>query len=101
MKKPRKNKDFSRGAVWVPETYRYQAEIRYPDGSRKRRRYRRQREAQRWWASETAKIENGTWDEKAPRNITLGKAFDDYRQYSQTHHRSYRSYVEPVLRFWE
>lgn len=101
MKITRKNKDFTRGAVWVPETDRYQAEIRYPDGSRQRRRFRREREAQRWWASETAKIENGTWNETAPKNITLGKAFDDYREYSKTHHRSYKTYVEPVLRFWE
>jgi hypothetical protein len=40
-------KNFSNGPVWAPERGRYFVEMRYPDGSRKKKRFRRQREAQR------------------------------------------------------
>ena len=101
MKQERKYKDFSTGAVWVPNARRYHVEIRFPDGTRRRRRFRREREAQRWWASEIAKIEAGTWNESAPKNVTLGKAFDEYREFSRVHHRSHRTYIETNLRYWE
>jgi hypothetical protein len=42
-------KDFANGAIWDPEHERYLVEVRLPDGSRKKKRFRRQREAQRWW----------------------------------------------------
>ena len=72
MDEERRNRDFSKGPVWDPTTNRWFVEIRYPDGSRFRKRFRREREALRVWAAEQSKIENGTWDERAPRNVTLG-----------------------------
>lgn len=60
-KTERKTRDFSRGPLFDPETGRYLVEVRYPDHSRKKRRFRREREARRWWSSEMARIENGTW----------------------------------------
>jgi hypothetical protein len=87
--------------VWSPEKSRWLVEIRYPDGSRCRKRLRREREALRLWAAEQAKIENGTWDERAARNIIVAVAFDQYRNYSKVQHRSYYSYVDPSLTLWE
>jgi integrase len=48
-----------------------------------------------------AKVEDGTWNHASPKNVSLGKAFDDYRAYSKIHHRSHATYVEPALKFWE
>ncbi len=62
---------------------------------------RREREALRLWAAEQAKIENGTWDERAARNVSVSAAFEQYREYSKVQHRSYDSYVEPSLTIWE
>ena len=94
-------KDFSNGPVWVPERERYFVEVRFPDGSRKKKRFRRQREAQRWWSLQIAKIEEGTWNQLVPKNVTLAAAFDEYRKYSKIHHRSHKTFIEPVLKFWE
>jgi len=44
--------------VWDATKSRWLVEIRYPDGSRFRKRMRREREALRLWAAEQAKIEN-------------------------------------------
>jgi hypothetical protein len=60
-------KDFSNGPVWDPERERYFVEVRFPDGSRKKKRFRRQREAQRWWTLEIAKIEDGSWNVSIPK----------------------------------
>jgi hypothetical protein len=38
-------KDFSNGPVWDPQRERYLVEVRFPDSSRKKKRFRRQREA--------------------------------------------------------
>jgi integrase len=97
----RKNRDFSKGPVWNPERSRWLVEIRYPDGSRLRRRLRREREALRLWASEQAKIDNGTWDEHAARNITVAAALEQYRGYSEVQHRSHNTYFLPSLTLWE
>ena len=94
-------KDFSNGPVWDPERERYFVEARFPDGSRKKKRFRRQREAQRWWTLQIAKIEEGTWNQLVPKNVTLAAAFEEYRKYSKIHHRSYKTLVGPVLKFWE
>src|ERR1700693_2881110 len=56
-------KDFSNGPIWDPEHERYFVEVRFPDGNRKKKRFRRQREAQRWWTLQIAKIEEGTWNQ--------------------------------------
>ena len=52
MNEERRNRDFSKGPVWDETTSRWLVEIRYPDGSRVRKRLRREREALRLWAAE-------------------------------------------------
>jgi hypothetical protein len=101
MDEPRRNRDFLKGPVWSPERNRWLVEIRYPDGSRLRKRFRREREALRFWSSEQTKIENGTWHEHAPKTVTLATALKQYREYSTIQNRSHRSYVEPALSTWE
>ena len=101
MEQGRKNRDFSKGPVWDETTKRWLIEIRYPDSSRLRRRFRREREALRIWASEQSKLENGTWHERTPKLITLDAALELYRAYSRVQNRSHASYVEPVLKMWE
>src|SRR4051794_20388547 len=70
----RRKRDFSKGPVCDAATNRWLVEIRYPDGSRFRKRLRRERPALRLWAAEQTKIENGTWDEHAARNVTVAEA---------------------------
>jgi integrase len=97
----RRNRDYSKGPVWDPDTSRWLVEIRYPNGSRTRKRLRRERDALRVWAGEQTKIENGSWDERAARNVTLGTALAQYRDYAKVQHRSYRTYDAPSLALWE
>lgn len=87
--------------MWDETGNRWLVEIRYPDGARFRKRLRREREALRLWAVEQTKIENGTWDERAARNITVAEAMKQYREYSQVQHRSYHSCIDPSLTLWE
>jgi integrase len=101
MDDARKNRDFSKGPVWDPHRTRWLVEIRYPDGSRLRKRLRREREAMRLWSAEQTKIENGTWHEQAPKSVTFESALKLYREYSAVQNRSHRSYVEPALSVWE
>jgi integrase len=101
MDEPRRNRDFSKGPMWDPETNRWLVEIRYPDGSRLWKRFRREREALRLWSAEQAKIENGTWHEQAPKTVTFETALKHYREYSTVQNRSHHSYVEPALSVWE
>ena len=42
MIEERRNRDFSKGPVWDPATNRWRVEIRYPDGTRLRKRLRRE-----------------------------------------------------------
>src|SRR5262245_3467283 len=79
----------------------FRAQIRYPDGSRVRKRVRREREAMRVWSAEQTKIENGTWHEQTPKRVTFESALKLYREYSTVQNRSHRSYVEPALSVWE
>ena len=97
----RKNRDFSKGPVWSPEKNRWLVEIRYPDGTRLRKQMRREREAIRLWAAEQAKIDDGTWDERAARNVTVAAALEQYREYSKVQHRSHNTYIDPSLTLWE
>ena len=101
MDEIRKNRDFLKGPVWNPERNRWLVEIRYPDGSRLRKRLRREREALLIWSAEQTKIENGTWHEQAPKTVTFATALKQYREYSIIQNRSHRSYVEPALSMWE
>lgn len=97
----RLNRDFSKGPVWDPTKGRWLVEIRYPDGTRLRKRMRRERDAGRLWAAEQSKLEDGTWDERVARNVTVGDAMKVYREYSKVQHRSHASYIDPSLTRWE
>src|SRR5438094_332033 len=97
----RRNRDFSKSPVWDPERNRWLVEVRYPDGSRLRKRFRREREALRLWSAEQAKIENGTWHEQTPKTTAFEAALKQYREYSAVQNRSHESYVEPALSVWE
>ena len=98
MDEARKNRDFSKGPVWDPETNRWLVEIRYPDGSRLRKRFRREREALRLWSAEQ--------NEDRERHLGRAGAEDghararrskQYRDYSKVQNRSHETYVEPAL----
>jgi integrase len=97
----RKNRDFSKGPVWDETTSRWLVETRYPDGSRVRKRLRREREARRAWAAEQTKIETGAWNQRAAKHVTLATALEEYRAYSKVQHRSHAGYIESALRLWE
>jgi integrase len=101
MDEERRNRDFTNGPLWDPKTSRWLVEIRFPDGSRVRKRVRREREALRLWAGEQRRIDNGTWDERAAKNVTFGAALTDYRAYARVQHRSFKTYLEPALAYWE
>jgi integrase len=100
MDEARKNRDFLKGPVWDPDRTRWLVEVRYPDGSRVRKRFRREREAMRVWSAAQMKIENGT-HEQTPKSVTFERALKLYREYSTVQNRSHRSYVEPALSVWE
>src|SRR5713226_4839803 len=97
----RRNRDYSKGPVWDETKSRWLVEIRYPDGSRFRKRLRREREALRIWSAEQTKIENGTWHDQAPKTVTFETALKQYREYSTVQNRSHHSYVAPALSVWE
>jgi len=80
---------------------RWLVELRHPDGSRLRKRFRRERDALHFWSAEQTKIENGTWPEHAPRNVTFATALEEYRAYSKVQNRAHVTYVEPALKVWE
>lgn len=91
-------KDFSAGPVWDEEMARWLAQLVYPDDSRRRRRFRRQRDAQLWWAAQRKAIEDGSWEALTrPNRISLGDAITQYREYSKAHHRSFSTYIENGL----
>ena len=95
----RKNKDFSTGPVWEEELKRYLVDISYPDQTRKRKRFRSLKKAQAFWARAMTAIEEGTWKNNfVPKNVTLGQAFDQYREYCKAHNRSYRTHTETSLK---
>src|SRR5206468_11231571 len=72
----RKNRDYSKGPVWDETKSRWLVEIRYPDGSRFRKRLRREREALRLWAGEHSKIEDGSWGDRAARTVPVAEAME-------------------------
>jgi integrase len=87
-------RNYSEGPVWDEEQKRWLAEIVYPDDTRGRRRFRRQRDAQIWWAAQRKAIEDGSWETIAkPNRISLGDAISRYREHSKAHHRSFSTYV--------
>jgi len=91
--------------VWHAESKRWLVEVRYPDLTRKRRRFRRQREAQIWWSEQQRAIESGTWDQLARaqvlKKLTFGELCDEYRTWAKVNLRSYENYVKVGLKFWE
>jgi excisionase family DNA binding protein len=96
-----KQSRFLQGSSVGPTTGRWLVEIRYPDGTRRRRRLRREREALRMWSAEQNKIDTGAWNQRAAKRVTLENALKDYRAYSKVQHRSHAGYVECALRLWE
>ncbi|MCU0250849.1 MAG: hypothetical protein MUE61_11600 [Vicinamibacterales bacterium] len=75
--------------------------MRYPDGTRRRQRFRREREALRAWSAEQTKIEKGTWHAIAPRTLTFGEVLDRYREHVRILVASFESYTVPALKVWE
>ena len=94
-------RDHTKGPIFDDSATRWLVEVRYPDGRRIRKRFRREREAQRFWRAEHVKIDSGAWQDFAPKNLTLGNALAQYRNHSKVQHRSHGSYVEPSLKMWE
>lgn len=91
-------KDYSAGPVWDEKLKRWLAEVVYPDNTRGRRRFRRQRDAQIWWAARRKAIEDGSWEALAkPNRVSLGEAIAQYREYSKAHHRSFSTYIDNGL----
>lgn len=80
MAEERQKRDFSKAPVWDRATTRWRVEIRHPDATHLRRRLRRERDAVRVWAAEQSKLEDGTWDERAARSLTVGEAIKQYRE---------------------
>jgi integrase len=72
-----------------------------PNGRRLRKRFGRRRLAERWWSVQVAAIDDGSWNPLAPRTITVGEAFNHYREFARVQHRSFKSYTAPILKFWE
>ena len=97
----RKNSDFSKGPIYNASLERWVVQIFYPNGKRLRRKFRRERLAQRFWAGELQRIERGTWNEATSSRLTLGQAMKRYRAFSKKHHHSYTTFVQPCLTFWE
>ena len=101
----RKNRDFSAGPVWDPKLKRWFADVLYPDQTRKRRRFRRQRDAQLWWAEQHRAIESGTWKQQPTsarqQKRSFGEVCDAYRKWAEVNLRSYENYVAIGLKFWE
>ncbi len=97
----RSNRDFSKGPVWDQRTSRWLVEVRYPDGSRLRKRFRREREALRAWSGEQTKIETGAWNANAPKAVTFGEALDRYKAHAKVQVPSYHSYTKPALNVWD
>ena len=101
----RKNRDFSAGPVWDAKLKRWLVDVLYPDQTRKRRRFRRQRDAQLWWAEQHRAIESGIWKQQPVsarrQKRSFGEVCDAYRNWAEVNLRSYENYVAIGLKFWE
>jgi hypothetical protein len=51
--------------------------------------------------SRSRKSRKARGNQLVPKNVTLAAAFDEYRKYSKAHHRSHKTFIEPLLKFWE
>src|SRR5437762_12360538 len=101
QQRERRNRDFSKGPVYNPKLDRWVVQIFDPNGNRLRKKFRREKLAQRFWAGELQRVEQGTWKETSAPRVTLGEALKQYRSFSKKHHRSHKTYVQPALAFWE
>jgi integrase len=103
MKQDRSNLDFLDGPVWIEELNRWVVQIFYPDGSRIRKRFRREKDAKVFWGAQQKSIQDGSWRQEVERKaeLTLDEAFEKYAAYSRVQHRSFRKFTEPALRFWK
>jgi integrase len=97
----RKNKDFSKGPVYDAHVERWVVQVFYPNGKRLRKKFRREKLAQRFWGNELQRLEDGTWSAANRPRLSLGEAIKKYRAFSKKHHRSYGTFVEPNLAFWQ
>ena len=97
----RKNKDFAKGPAYNPSLARWVVQVFYPNGKRLRRKFRREKIAQRFWAGELQRIEDGSWTAQNVPKLTLGDALKRYRAFSRQHHRSFKTFIEPNLARWE
>ena len=97
----RRLRDFTQGPLYDPASNRYLVDIQLPNGRRRRKRFLRRREAERWWTQQVATIDDGTWNELTTRTATLGVAMNHYREFAKVQHRSYETYTAPILKFWE
>jgi integrase len=102
MKQDRSNLDYLDGPLWVEAVSRWVVQIFYPDGSRARKRFRREKDAKVFWGAQQKKIQDGSWREEMEKKgeLTLDEAFEKYSAYSQVQHRSFKKFTEPALRFW-
>jgi integrase len=99
----RKKRDFaSDGPQYDPRCRRWLVDISYPDGSRRRRRFRRERQASRFWIAEHSSIEDGTWKKsrRPEHTITLDELLDIYMR-SHAQCRSYETWISESVRFWK
>src|SRR5438094_5447328 len=102
MKQDRRNLDYLNGPVWAEALSRWIVQIFYPDGSRARKRFRREKDAKVFWGAQQKKIQDGSWRAEIEKKheLTLAQAFERYSMYSQVQHRSFKKFTEPALRFW-
>ena len=69
--------------VWEEPLNQYLVDISYPDQTRKRKRFSSLKKASAFGAHEMTAIEEGTWKNTfVPKNVTLGHALDQYREYT-------------------
>jgi len=97
MKQDRSNLDFLDGPVWIEELNRWVVEIFYPDGSRIRKRFRREKDAKVFWGGLQKSIQDGSWRQEIEKRseLTLDEAFEKYSAYSRVKHRSFRKFTKP------
>jgi len=102
MKQDRSNLDFLDGPVWIEALKRWSVQIFFPDGTRKRKRFRREKDARVFWGAQMRKIQDGSWREEVAKkgDLTLAEAFEKYSAYCQVQHNSFKKFTKPALRFW-
>src|SRR6266700_3448045 len=98
--------DFTKGPVRIERQVNgktivhFVCDFRLPDGRRRIKKCRRERQAWAWWKREMRKIDEGTWDRAStPKKMILGQAADLFRPWAHANYDS--NSWESNLRFWE